>query len=240
MPYTPLNPDAFVAAYSGFVSALESGFQVSVNPDPSVYAGASLVAGAFAQAFDEEWNDATVLDSLEIAMIRALCLELMTARIPNSILDPDRSSLNPIVWRPYCRTLVAMISAGSTWFASQGIPVPPVIPPLPPGSGETVVAVPFTFATPSPLLLGAIHAGQVLNRASLLIQVPFDGENSQISFGTSSNPILYLQCAGPSPGYSVQYDSNEVSVTPSADILLLSLSTPGATQGQGMLLYKLL
>jgi hypothetical protein len=241
MPYTPINPDVFVAVYSGCVSALEGGFQLNTNTDLNVYAGASAVAGAFAQAFDEEWASATLLDSLELGMIRGLCLEVFTTRVPNSILMPDKVSLDADLWRPYCRAIIAMITAGSTWFSSQAIAIPPVNPPLPPGSGETVVAVPFTYQTPSPLLLGAIHAGQILNRASLLIQTPFNGSGPQVLFGTSTNPSLYLACQGPSsPGFSVQYEDAEISLTPSADILLLTLTVPAATQGAGVLLYKLL
>ena len=241
MSYTPINPDVFTAAYAGCVSAFEGGFQLSTNSNPTIYTGASKIAGAFAQAFDAEWDDAVAVNSLELGMIRGLCLEAMTTRVPLSILSPEASSLNPGMWRPYCAALIAMIEEGGTYFAAQGIPIPPVYPPLPPGTGETVVAVPFGFATPSPLVLGAISAGQIMNRASLQIQTPFNGVFPALSFGTTSNPVQYLDCSGiASPGFSVSYQNDELSVSPLADILLLTLTLSGATQGAGVLLYKLL
>jgi hypothetical protein len=114
----------------------------------------------------------------------------------------------------------------------------PASPPIP-YSGETTVAVGFSFTTPSPMVLGVIAAGSRFSRVALLIDQAFDGVGATISFGTSGDLGLLLKASDcrAMPG---QYDSNALVVIGVADVLLLSLHTVGSTQGAGVLLYKVL
>jgi hypothetical protein len=111
-------------------------------------------------------------------------------------------------------------------------PVPPTV--------ETVEQVPFTFATPSPLVLQAVTPGQLLNRVTIAITVPFNGPGALLTLGTTAAPagIISLNDTVISfPGQ--QYTTEDLFPFLAADFLQLTIHSSGSTQGSGYLLYKL-
>jgi hypothetical protein len=107
------------------------------------------------------------------------------------------------------------------------------------GSGEDVQAVRFSFDTPSPMSLGAVLSGQILNRAALLISTPFDDPSSFLQFGTSTSPNLIFGPSGAKPSMADQYEHIALVTFPIDDILQLVISPGASTQGAGLLLYKI-
>jgi hypothetical protein len=106
------------------------------------------------------------------------------------------------------------------------------------GLGDQIVSVPFTFSSGS-LVLGAIAAGSMIIRAQILINTAFNGSGASIRFGTSSNLSEFLGVADSAPTIVDQYASFSVVIQPAADVMFLTVSAPGATQGAGVLLYEL-
>jgi hypothetical protein len=107
------------------------------------------------------------------------------------------------------------------------------------GSGEDVQAVPFAFNTPSPMSLGGVLAGQMLNRAAVLIRTPFNDPAAFLKFGTNTSPDLVFGPTGTGPAMTDQYEHVALVSFPINDILQLTISPGASTQGSGLLLYKI-
>jgi hypothetical protein len=98
--------------------------------------------------------------------------------------------------------------------------------------------VPFSFATATPLVLQSLAAGALVFTGAVLVTSPFDA-GATLSFGTSADPSAVL---GPSDSDLTrveQYESDLMVPIGLADVLLLTLS-PGLTQGEGILFYRLI
>lgn len=104
---------------------------------------------------------------------------------------------------------------------------------------EDVQKVSFAFNTGSPLILGVIAAGQVLDRASLLITTGFDDPASTIQFGTSGAPGLISGLTDAKPSAVGQYEHVALIVFPVNDLLQLTISPGASTMGAGILLFKI-
>lgn len=104
---------------------------------------------------------------------------------------------------------------------------------------EDVQKVSFAFNTGSPLSLGLVYAGQILDRASLLITTAFDDLAATIQLGTSGTPGLIFGPTGAKPSVAGQYE--HVALIPFAvnDVLQLLISPGASTQGAGFLLFKI-
>jgi hypothetical protein len=108
----------------------------------------------------------------------------------------------------------------------------------PPPAGETVVRVPFTFSSTSPVLLLAIAAGGAVNRCAVVITTAFDDPAAALSVGTPFSPALVLAAGDIDPSTTGQYETDAVTVFASADELELTLSPGASTQGAGFVLVK--
>lgn len=111
--------------------------------------------------------------------------------------------------------------------------------PGPNATGEDVQVVPFAFDTPSPMNLGPVLAGQVLDRASVLVSTPFDDPASFLRLGTVGSPDLIFGPAGTMPSQAAQYEHVALVSFPADDTLRLVISPGASTQGSGLLLYKI-
>lgn len=112
-----------------------------------------------------------------------------------------------------------------------------IFDPPPIVTGEVVVGVPFSFSTPSPLILGAISAGQILNRAAILIEAGFNGASPKVSFGTTSS--VFLGSLDFSPKIPGQYETDELEIATANDILILTITPDGSSTGAGVVFFKL-
>jgi hypothetical protein len=110
----------------------------------------------------------------------------------------------------------------------------------PPAPGdETVGRVDFAFNTPSPVVLQAITAGQLLDRAAVLITTTFDDPAAYVEVGTSGDPDGVFEEGDIDLGVLGQYENRILLLFPSSDLLLLTIHPGASTQGAGILLYKI-
>lgn len=123
MSYTPINTNAYIAAFSGALAGMGVTDWVN-NPNQSNYATVSAVAGAFAEAFDVAWNDATALNLYEQECIEQACEAEFIKHAP--ILSQTAMQLRAS-WTVPAQAIVALVLRGGVYLASQGI--------LPPSTG---------------------------------------------------------------------------------------------------------
>jgi hypothetical protein len=112
-------------------------------------------------------------------------------------------------------------------------------PPPPPVPGELVVGVPFAFNTASPLILQAVAAGTLLNRADILITTAFDDPAATLRLGTAASPSLVLAAADNLPSRLGQYQTEALTLFVAPDNLQLSISPAASTMGAGIVFFKL-
>jgi hypothetical protein len=109
----------------------------------------------------------------------------------------------------------------------------------PPGPGsEQVAAIPFTYATASPLLLLAFLPGAFVNRAVIVITTPFDDPAAALELGTAAAPSLLLEPADSDPLRADQYESAAVVRLTGGGPLQLAIAPGASTQGAGIALVK--
>lgn len=136
MAYTPINLHAFTAAYSGAVSGMAVSGWIT-NPSPSSYQLVTKIAGAFAQAFDQAWDNPVVNELDEFSILSAVQNEFAT-RGPGPLANPTFQ--DPASWSVPAMACVALVLEGDAYFLGQGI-TPPVWPPTgTPGQGILIFA----------------------------------------------------------------------------------------------------
>jgi hypothetical protein len=118
--------------------------------------------------------------------------------------------------------------------AVKGGDPPPPGPPL-----EAVVGFHFTFATPSPQIFGAIPAGVTFSSACVLIETPFDAP-ATLQLGSSADLGLLLDVNDSRLMIAGQYQSDALVIPDVADVLVFTLSSAGASVGEGYLFYRML
>ena len=127
MSYSPINTQAFVNSYAGAIAGMAVSGWI-VDPTSIDYASVASIAGAFAQAFDLVWNDATALNNLEVQAIQSVCQEEFKGRGPGSLSNPDFALASH--WTVPAAACAALVLEGDAYFAGQGIN--PGTPPGPP------------------------------------------------------------------------------------------------------------
>lgn len=97
----------------------------------------------------------------------------------------------------------------------------------------------FSFASPSPVVLGAVAPGQVLARAAVLVATPFDDPAATLELGTSAAPGLVF-AAGEVDVRAANgtFDNDGLRPFGAPDVLLLTISPHASTQGDGIVLYQ--
>lgn len=123
MAYTPINAQAFVSSYAGAVAGMgASGWLV--NSSQSAYADVTQIAGAFAQAFDQAWNNPAQLNSLEFLTMAVLVAQDFQQRGPGPLSKPEfKSRAN---WARAAAACVAAILQSDAYMAGQGVTPPAV------------------------------------------------------------------------------------------------------------------
>jgi hypothetical protein len=126
MTYSPINVDAYTNAYSGAIAGMAVSGWIT-DPNAADYAKVSAIAGAFAEAFDTVWNDATALNWLQIQSIQSVAQEQFAGHAPGSL--DNASFVQAANWAVPAAACAALVLEGSAYVASQGIT------PNTPGSG---------------------------------------------------------------------------------------------------------
>ena len=120
MSYTPNDKTVFTAAYSGVLSGFAASGRLLTDPDTAVYSKYAVIAGAFAQSFDEAWEvnpDTVPPNTLQVFSIELFCKAVWESRDVELTTD----TINPSTFTEQCSAIIAGILAGDTYFASQGI-----------------------------------------------------------------------------------------------------------------------
>lgn len=105
---------------------------------------------------------------------------------------------------------------------------------------ETVGWLPFAWNTPSPLVLQGVAAGQLLNRVSVLLIVPFNGEDppGTLEVGTLTTPDLVFTSADIDTEVAAQTDSDALELFAANDTLILTIDPGDSSAGNGIILWK--
>ncbi len=124
MSYVPQNISVFVAAFSGALSGMGISGKVPSDPVPSSYDTLSLVASAYAQAFDLTWTASPVPTTFDIEMIQSVSEAAWQERAPQAIISATSQAVATYI--PVSRALIASIRSGENYLAGQGITPPAV------------------------------------------------------------------------------------------------------------------
>lgn len=109
----------------------------------------------------------------------------------------------------------------------------------PDGGGETVYAVPFTYASGT-VVVGPLEVGQVVNRVDVAILVPFNGDDpaGSVEVGNLAALGAYLPSSDVDTLHVGQWGTVQLFVTAAATSLVLTVAGGNSTAGSGMLLVK--
>lgn len=118
MTYSPINTQAYTAAFAGAIAGMAVSGWIT-NSNPSNYTNATIVAGAFAQAFDEEWNNNVSLNNLELATITSIIQTDFSNRGPGPLDNSQLQNVNN--WTTAAAACVALVLESDTFFIGQGI-----------------------------------------------------------------------------------------------------------------------
>lgn len=118
MAYTPINIDAYTNAYSGALAGMAISGWI-VDPTSADYSNVTVIAGAFAQAFDVVWNNAAELNWLQIQSIQSVCQEQFNGHAPGSL---DSTALAQAAnWAVPAAACAALVLQGDAFVTSEGI-----------------------------------------------------------------------------------------------------------------------
>lgn len=126
MAYVPVNIDVYTNAYAGTLSGMAVSGWI-VGPSPTDYANVTAIAGAYAEAFDTVWNNATTLNWLQIQVIQSVCQEQFRGHAPGSL--DNAIFTQPSNWAIAAAACAALVLESDAFVASEGIT------PNTPGSG---------------------------------------------------------------------------------------------------------
>jgi hypothetical protein len=119
--YTPINSVIFTAAYTGALAGMVTAGRYISNPLPADYDELAIVAGAYAQAYDQAWDDASNPCQFEVEAAEALAEATFQDRQP--ILVP--ATALETTWLSLAEAIIAVVLAGELYFTAQGIVCPP-------------------------------------------------------------------------------------------------------------------
>jgi hypothetical protein len=123
MAYVPLNLDVYTAAYAGAIAGIgiPSGAFI-VNPNQSHYAPVTVVAAAFAQAFDTAWSATPTANLYDIEAIAEACCNTFV-KGPGAPMTGDVTTQDN--WTIVATAIVALIKEGDAAATTGGIVFPP-------------------------------------------------------------------------------------------------------------------
>lgn len=106
-------------------------------------------------------------------------------------------------------------------------------------NSDDILVVAFTYVTASPMVLQSVLAGQIVNRAVIVITTPFDDPAATVKVGTTSTPALILGPGDTTASIADQYGNDALTDFASNDIMILTISPGASTQGAGFLFYRI-
>ena len=247
--YSPINPLVYYAAHAGAISGMAIPGWI-IDPTKQDYSQVVGIAGAFAQAFDQAWDNTAIPSVYEAEAITAVVSSDFQQRGPGPLAFAQYS--NPANWTIAAAACVALILESDAYLASQGLNPPPG------NGGSGLIETAYAQSTNIILPFGATNPTQVV---SATVTVPtnckiiahFDGVflgpneegNYTVGFsigrGTSYDTIVRLVNLvpfGSNPGayvpysYTYEYALDQEAVGPAVTISGLAIllnESPGLT-----------
>lgn len=126
MPYAPINSAVYVAAFTGALGGIAIGSGWITDPTPSDYSNVCIIAGAYAQAVDIAWNNATPIDQVEYDKIQCVSEHLFTHRGVQPAADTQFQQATN--WIAVALGVVALVQEADTFLNGQGIILPVIDP----------------------------------------------------------------------------------------------------------------
>jgi hypothetical protein len=157
MTYFPINVAAYTAAFSGAVAGMGVSGWIT-DQTSSDYEDVTLIAGAFAQAFDQVWNNATQLNNLEQAAITAAVQTDFNGRGPGPFNNPTFQ--DPSNWTKAAGACAALVLESDIFFTNEGIN------PGIPGTNTTASGIQTTTTVVNVSSAIAPTPGQILTAIS--------------------------------------------------------------------------
>lgn len=102
-----------------------------------------------------------------------------------------------------------------------------------------MLEAPFSFASASPIVVAQVLPGNVVTRAVIVIETPFDDPAASVLLGTTTDPSLYFNASDSDPSVSGQYGSEQVLNVVLPDYLILTVQPSASSQGAGRLYYEM-
>ena len=177
MSYTPNDKTVFTAAYSGVLSGFAASGRLLTDTNLAVYSKYAVIAGAFAQSFDEAWEvspDTVPPNTLQVFIIETACKAVWE----NRDTELSTETLLPATFTDQCNALISLVLSGDAYFTAQGI-TPNAWPS---GSGGVMAVFPGTGID----VTGPASIPTVTNTGVLAV---LPGTNVSIT-GTAQNPIV--------------------------------------------------
>jgi hypothetical protein len=121
---TPINLNGYLAALAGATAGMGVAGWIT-DSNPSTYTLTISIATAFAQAFDQAWNNSTILDILEQQAITAVVTQEFIDRAPGPLSNPVYQEVSN--WAEAAGACVALIQKMDSATRLAGI-IPPSVP----------------------------------------------------------------------------------------------------------------
>jgi hypothetical protein len=184
MPYSPINTQGYVAAYAGAIAGMAVSGWIT-EPDPAKYAPVTIIAGAFAEAFDVAWNNSAQLNELEQAAITSIVQQDFSNRGPGPFEDVVfQNSSN---WTVTANACVALVLQSDAFFTSQGIT------PAPAANGNLSVANIAALIALEGVGVGQLVHVQTLGRAFIAVPAGASALESCVVEPSTGNPLVQWQ-----------------------------------------------
>lgn len=122
---------------------------------------------------------------------------------------------------------------GRGHYASETYPIPRFF--VPPPDDRLF----FDFSGPSQIVLAQLDANDVVNRADILVLVPFDDPAATVQLGTPADPGLILDTSDVILSNTGQYQNMGLSYSSTPDLLILTVNSGVSVQGAALLYYAI-
>ncbi len=119
MPYVPINQRVFLAAYTGAMGGVAIGGGWIINDQPANYTNVCIIAGFYAEAVDQAWNNPLPISDIEYDKIQCSSEQLFVHRgAQPDLLATFQSQAN---WDLVAKALVALVDQADIYLGTQGI-----------------------------------------------------------------------------------------------------------------------
>ena len=137
-PYSPINLYGYIAAQAGATAGMGVGGWIT-DSNPADYELVTSIAGIFAQAFDQAWNNGTAIDTLEQQAITAIVTQEFAGRAPGPLSDPTYQEVS--TWAQSAAACVALVRETDAAAYSRGITPPPIAE----SGGQSIITTVVTY-----------------------------------------------------------------------------------------------